>query len=290
MVALPGVQGPGVLLWPLRSGSSGNCLLLASGGEAILVDAGWGSQRGFRDALERTGVDPSSVRGILVSHTHADHINYTTYRIAEKHAIPLYVHHRNWERSYRMHYLERAPGRSWQGERFLFRFGEPFRTVGGAFEVDAVEIPHDGGACACFLVTCLNAGGYRVAIATDLGAWGKRVVRLMARADYLVVESNWDPDLIARSSRDPRDVARVMGNRGHLSNEAAAALVSEVAVLKGSPPRGVLLAHLSADHNSITTALRSVRSHLGRTGLGDVPVVAAPRGMMGEPVVLVDAR
>jgi phosphoribosyl 1,2-cyclic phosphodiesterase len=282
----PGISGPGVVVWPLRSGSSGNCLLVGSGGATLLVDAGFRSQRDFRLALEGAGVAPSSVSGILVSHTHADHINYTTYRVAEANGIPLYVHTRNWERACKLYYLNRRAGNPpWRGRHHLFRFGEPFE-VGGAFLVEAAEVPHDGGACSCFLVTC-SGSGYSIAVATDLGTWGRKLVRFISRADYLVVESNWDPELIEASTRDPRDVARVKGDRGHLSNDDAAALICEVAGLRGAPPSGVMLAHLSADHNSITTALARVRRVLSTAGLGHVPLTAAPRGRMGEPVVLV---
>ncbi len=286
----PGIDGPGVLVWPLRSGSSGNCLLVGAGGRVLLVDAGWQSQQAFRDALEAAHVKPSHVLGILVSHTHSDHVNYITYRFALKHGIPLYMHTSNWERSYRLHYEGKLAGNPpWQGERRLFRLGEPF-GVGDAFEVEAQEVSHDGGTCSCFLITCLGAGasgsGYRISVATDLGSWGKRTARLMSRADFYVVEANWDPDMIARSPRAPADVARVRGNRGHLCNEDAARLVSEASRMRGRPPRGVLLAHLSDDHNTMTVALATVRRILRENDLGSVPVSAAPRGRMADPVIL----
>lgn len=288
MSTWPGIHGPGAIVWPLRSGSSGNCLLIASAGEVILVDAGFGAQRTFRDALLKIGLQPSRVSGILVTHTHFDHLNYHTLRFAEKHAIPLYVHTRNWESAYRLYWKDRLKDNPpWKGERHLFRFGEPFSLASSGFEVEAAQISHDGGACSCFLVTCREAGCI-VGVATDLGAWNRKVARFMSRADYLVVEANWDPAMIENSSRDPLDVARVMSDRGHLSNPDAASLIREASLLRGAPPIGVMLAHLSEDHNTMKRALRTVRRILRESGLGRVEVIAAPRGRMGEPVVLSD--
>jgi phosphoribosyl 1,2-cyclic phosphodiesterase len=284
-MVVEGIDGAGVVVWPLRSGSSGNCLLIRSGPDVVLVDAGWRSQRSFRLALEKAGVGPSSVRGILVTHTHADHINYTTYRFAEKHGIPLFVHTRNWERAYKLHYKDRlAGGPPWSGTRHLFRFGEPF--VLGGFDVEAQRISHDGGECACFLVTCRSTST-TIGVATDLGSWSRQLARFLSRADFFVVESNWDPHMIENSPRDRRDVARVMSKRGHLSNLEAGALIREAASLRGSPPRGVMLAHLSEDHNTMRKALRTVKRILREGGLGAVPVTAAPRGSMGVPVLVV---
>jgi phosphoribosyl 1,2-cyclic phosphodiesterase len=274
----------GLIVWPLRSGSSGNCLLVGSGREVILVDAGWRSQGAFRRVLEKIGVKPHHIAGILITHNHSDHINYTTYRFAEKHGIPLYLHTRNWERAYKLHYKGKLKGDpAWRGTKHLFRYGDPF-AVGG-FDVEAAEVAHDGGACSCFLLT--HRGTSRaIAVATDLGAWNRRLARFLSRADFLVLESNWDPDMIAVSPRTPVDVARVMGGRGHLSNPEAAALVCEAASLRAAPLLGVMLAHLSQDHNTMNRALRSMKRILRDSGLGRVPVTAAPRGMMGDPVVL----
>jgi phosphoribosyl 1,2-cyclic phosphodiesterase len=287
------IDGPGVVIWPLRSGSSGNCLLLGAGGAVVLVDAGWRAQRDFVNGLAATGVAPERVVGILVTHTHSDHVNYTTYRFAERFAVPLFMHTRNWERAYRLHYRGRRAGDPpWRGERRLFRHGEPF-PVAGSFEVESLEVPHDGGTCSSFLVACRGCGpdgdDYRISVATDLGAWGARTARLMARAHFHVVEANWDPQMIEASPRSAADVARVRSNRGHLANEDAGRLVAEAARLRGRPPHGVMLAHLSDDHNTMARALGTVRRVLARHGLGSVPVTAAPRGRMAEPVV-VDPR
>lgn len=280
-----------MVLWPLRSGSSGNCLLVASQGQVLLVDAGWGSIKAFREALARADVEPGRVAGILVSHTHSDHVNYVTYRFAERFGVPLYMHTRNWERSYKLHYRGRLAGDPpWKGTRHLFRLGEPF-AVGSAFSVETLEVAHDGGTCCGFLVTCVGAGDggvdYRISVATDLGSWGNRTARFLARADYHVLEANWDPEMIQRSRRSRADVARVRSNRGHLSNEAAGRLLVQAAQVRGGPPRGVLLAHLSDDHNTMALALATVRRILTEHRMRGVPVLAAPRGRMADPVVLV---
>ena len=117
MTAPQGLED-GVVVWPLRSGSTGNCLLVGCGRDVILVDAGWRSQGAFRLVLEKIGVKPHHIAGILVTHTHSDHINYTTYRFAEKHGIPLYLHTRNWEKAYKLHYKGRLKGDpAWRGEK-----------------------------------------------------------------------------------------------------------------------------------------------------------------------------
>ena len=291
MDPLPGIAGPGLTLWPLRSGSSGNCLLIASGGRAVLVDAGWKAQRDFAEAIGKAGIAASRIAGILLTHTHVDHFNYTTFRIAEKHGIPLWVHESNWERAYRSQFLRVCTaGRPWRGDRRFFQFGVPFPVAGGAFEVEACRLSHDGGTPCGFLVRCAGGEGgdpgVSIGVVTDLGAWDRRLARFLSRADFLVVESNWDPEMIASSPRDPVDVARVRSATGHLSNEACAALVCETLRLRGGPVLGVLLAHISADHNTMSRALATVRRILAGAGHGRIPVTAAPRGVMADPLIL----
>jgi len=268
-----------LLVWPLCSGSSGNCLLVGWAGSHVLVDAGWSSQKAFLAALDEVGLEPGDIGGILVTHTHADHVNYTTYRAAERYGIPLYMHSRNWERAYKLYWHGRLLGSpAWKGQRGLFRYHDPFSL--GPFRVEAAEVAHDGGACCAFR---LSTPGPTLAVATDLGSWDERLARFLSAADVLVVESNWDHEMLEQSTRAPADVARVRGGRGHLSNRDCARLVLASSALRPAPPAHVVLAHVSDDHNAPDVALGTVRSLLAEGGL-DVPVTLAPRGAVGEPV------
>lgn len=257
---------------PLRSGSSGNLTLVEHAGTAMLVDAGLSSRRALDAALSEAGVTWDDIDGVLVSHLHADHIHPSAVACCARHEVPLLLHEKN-VRAFSRRVLSRS---SMSG---------PIRTFGteplsvGSIGVVPFPVPHDAEGVTCGFLLSARADGLeaRVAIATDLGTGGNGLYERFVDSDLILIESNYDPGMLTTSTRHRVDRARIDSDIGHLSNEQAGKFLVRVMQESRKLPRAVVLCHLSADHNTPSLAVGTVRRILSRYGFGDIPVHAARR-------------
>lgn len=236
----------------LSSGSSGNSTYIAAGDARVLVDAGL-SGKSITSALDTIGVLPESLSAILVTHEHIDHIKGVGV-LSRKYRIPVYANERTWER------MTRTVGELPAGLRRVFETESDFyiKDMG----IRPIAIQHDTVEPVAFR---LFAGGRSVAVATDMGAVPKRVIRQLAGVDLLLVESNHDIEMLKRNERYSESLKRrILGTRGHLSNDHCAAAVME---LFDSGVRHVLLGHLSQDNNTPELAMQTVTEALRDQGL-----------------------
>jgi phosphoribosyl 1,2-cyclic phosphodiesterase len=161
----------------------------------------------------------------------------------------------------------------------------PLRTFGagplsvGSIGVLPFAVPHDAEGVTCGFLLTARAGDReaRVAIATDLGSGGNGLYERFVDSDLILIESNYDSAMLAKSSRHQVDRARVDSDVGHLSNEQAGKFLVRVMQESRKLPRAVILCHLSGDHNTPPLAVGTVRGILSRYGFGDIPVYAARR-------------
>jgi glyoxylase-like metal-dependent hydrolase (beta-lactamase superfamily II) len=255
---------------PLRSGSSGNLTLVEHAGTVLLVDAGLSSQRALVQALAEAGRTWDDIDAVLVSHLHADHIHPSAVAACARHEVPIFLHERN-VRPFSRRILPRAP---LSGPLGTFD-GDPFGI--GAIGIRAFAVPHDAEGLTCgFVFSAPTDGGTaRIAMATDLGSGGHGIFEEFVDSNLVLIESNYDPDMLAASRR--QDKARVGSDEGHLSNEQAGRFLARAMLASRRLPRAVILCHLSADHNTPARAVATVRGILAGYGFGDVPVHAARR-------------
>jgi phosphoribosyl 1,2-cyclic phosphodiesterase len=246
---------------PLGSGSGGNAILVESGDARVLVDAGL-SARTLAARLRAVGVEPASIGGILLSHEHADHARGVE-RFSRRFGVGVHCAAETLE-ALDLSFVHLA---AWTP----FRAGEPFEVRG--FVVDPFPVPHDAAHPVGFV---LARDGRRVGVATDLGHATGLVAHRLAGCDVLVVESNYDPDLLRAGPYPWSLKQRVAGRFGHLSNDAAAALLVDVV---DDRCRAVVLAHLSEHNNSPELARRTAAAAIGRTkGKRAAMRVASPHG------------
>ena len=252
----------------LASGSSGNCLLVRGGGSQVLVDAGISCRR-IVNALRELEVEPRELTGVLITHEHADHIAGLA-TLTKQYRLPVYASRgTGWELCRRIAFVEEVLR--------PFEPGEAFQ----AGDLEAVSFPtsHDAAQSVGYV---LSHGGKRAAVATDLGHVTAEVERAVRGADLLVCEANHDVEWL-RSGPYPYPLkARILGDRGHLSNEAGAEL-AWTAVEGGA--RAVVLAHLSHENNTPARALEVVGGVLARRGAAvgrEVVLEAAPRSETGR--------
>ena len=255
-------------LCTLASGSSGNCLLVSSGSTYILVDAGISCRR-ITTALKAMGVEPKELSAVLITHEHSDHISGLT-TLTKQLGVPVYASRgTGLQLCYRIPFLEEV--------LHTFTPGEGF-SLGGV-DVETFPTPHDAAQSTGY---ALSAGGKKAAIVTDLGHVTRQVAEGIRGAELLVAEANHDVEWLQSGPYPYFLKSRILGDQGHLSNEAGAQLVCQ-AVEEGA--RTVVLAHLSKENNTPQRAYDVVCGALERRGIQvgrDVRLDVAPRAQTGE--------
>lgn len=255
-------------LCTLASGSSGNSLLVSDGTTHVLVDAGISARR-ICKSVRQLGIEPSQLAGVLITHEHTDHIAGLATLVKQL-QLPIYASRGTGRQlCYRIAFLEEL--------LHPFQAGACF-TV-GALEVESFPTSHDSAESVGYALT---GGGRKAAVATDLGYVSQAVRDGIAGADLLVAETNHDVEWVQSGPYPSFLKRRILGERGHLSNEAGAELAGW-AVEQGA--RSVVLAHLSQENNTPVRAYDTVCAALERRGAvvgRDVALEVAPRAELGR--------
>ena len=239
----------------LASGSSGNCYVVRGGDTFVLVDAGI-SGRQIRERLDAIGLPPSRLAAVLVTHSHSDHVKGLPAVLKTTDACV-----------YANPATVRESGADVPADRLrVFETGEAFAI--GDLQIGSFPVSHDTGDPAGFTFC---RGGRQLSIVTDTGTVTPPVMDQIRSADILVLESNHDESIL-RMGRYPWFLKqRILGEKGHLSNEAAAkalALALEEERAEGQArQRTVLLAHLSQENNFPEMAMATMSNILEERGL-----------------------
>lgn len=231
----------------LQSGSNGNCIYVEAGGVRLLFDAGI-SGRQAQLRLAARGRDIADVDALLISHDHSDHARCAGV-FQRKFGLPVYATQRT---------IQAAGAYGGLGAMTDVRcFEAGGGLLFGGVVVETIPTPHDGVDGVAFVV---DDGCRRLGILTDLGHVFDRLTPLIQSLDAVVLESNYDPVMLARGTYPEPLKQRIRGPRGHLSNSESAELLCRAA---GGRLRWACLAHLSAENNTPQTALACHQSVLG---------------------------
>ena len=217
----------------LASGSSGNCLVAQADLTHVLIDCGL-NLRDTERRLARLGLEPADIDAILVTHEHGDHAG-CVFDFAAAHNILVVLTHGTLR-------ALKAEGKLHDGIRTLFVRGEERFSIGG-MEVLPFTVPHDAAEPVQFVV---SDGAARLGVLTDIGIGTRHVERVLSGLDALVLECNYDRDMLW-SGGYPRFLKeRIAGPFGHLDNRESARLLS---ALDCSKLKHVIGAHLSQQNN-----------------------------------------
>lgn len=239
----------------LASGSKGNSIYVSSGSTQILIDAGV-SRKVIRERLAEIGVEIGSVNALCVTHNHTDHVAGLPV-IASRHGLSLYATEGTCST---VEFNTRK-----QFEWNVFQAGSRFQI--GNLRIDPFAVSHDATDPVGFVIsdeTC------RLGIATDMGEVPDLVRHHLAGCHALIIEFNHDRELLLNSDRPWSLKQRILGRKGHLSNDQASELLRSVA---GEQLRTVFLAHLSEECNTPVIAFQSAESALAACGLAGVTQV-----------------
>lgn len=244
----------------LASSSAGNCTFAGNGRTRILIDAGL-SRRQIFERLAAIGETPEALDAIIITHEHSDHVAGLA-TLAKKLKIPVYLSRLT------------APTIAPWGENaaaWVETFQAGCRISIGDMLIDTFTIPHDA---ADPIGLRLELDGVRAGFVTDLGYIPDSIRVHLRGVDFLLLESNHDLDMLKVGPYPWAVKQRVMGRKGHLSNDVASEFILDD--LDGGVGT-LVLGHLSEHNNHPEIARLSADQALRRRGLGARLVVAEPR-------------
>lgn len=261
-------------LCSIASGSSGNCVYVGSDTTHLLLDAGISCKR-TEAGLKELGLKMSDIDGIFITHEHADHINGLGV-IARKYGVPIYgtrgtieaikQTHSLGEIDYDLFQYIRADEKCTVKDVVLY----PIRTSHDAAESVAYRISHDK---------------QKVAVITDLGCYNDYTVECLRDLNVLYLEANHDIHMLQVGPYPYYLKQRILGERGHLSNEAAGKLLSR---LLHDGMRAIVLGHLSQENNLPELAYESVRVEVTMSDTpyngNDFPLYVAKRSEVSQMI------
>ena len=233
----------------LASGSSGNCYVIRTENTALIVDAGISGKRIF-DGLAALGINREDVQGILITHEHIDHVKSVNILTKKLENASVFASAGTWaqtgnirEKIAPLRCLETASQRTF--------------TIGD-IAVTPFSLSHDAAEPVGY---SFCAGGQSISIVTDTGCITEEIHEVIKGSALLVIEANHDVQML-EFCRYPYNVKRrILGEFGHLSNEAAAAEICRICAETGEY-REVLLAHLSKENNFPEMAYQTVKNLL----------------------------
>ena len=254
---------------PLFSGSSGNAIYVGAGDTHILVDAGLSGAR-IEAELRKAGVEPRQLTAILCTHEHTDHCKGIGV-LSRKYNLPVYATEGTWNG------MEDKIGGIAAKNVCVVEAGADFYM--NDLAVIPFATPHDANQSCGYAFEC---GGARFTVATDVGCAKESWVRYVRGADAVLLESNYDPDMLLNGSYPYELKRRILSNRGHLCNEDSSKLAVE---LVNAGAKHLMLGHLSKENNFPELAMRCCEDALFSHGIApnaDVRVDVASRdGLTG---------
>jgi phosphoribosyl 1,2-cyclic phosphodiesterase len=231
----------------LGSGSKGNCLVADADGTRLLLDCGL-NLRDTERRLARLGLAPAEIDGMLVTHEHGDHA-CGVFDFAAAHCITVYLTHGTLA-------ALQAEGKAVEGVRIRILNGKEILSVKG-MEVRPFTVPHDAREPVQFV---LSDGAARLGVLTDIGSPTVHVEQTLSRCHALVLECNYDLDMLWSGAYPKWLKERIAGPFGHLDNRQSERLLG---ALDCSRLKHVICAHLSQQNNRPELARAALARAMG---------------------------
>ncbi len=248
----------------LYSGSTGNCLFIESNETKILIDAGV-SQIKISNALASFNVSLEDIDAILVTHEHSDHI-MNVGSLSKKFNIPVYC---NYETLCAMPNQKNKINES---NQHIFKNNSSFKIKD--LEIRPFSIHHDASNPCGFNI---YHDDKKISIATDIGHVDNSLISNLNDSSFILLEANYDPDILKYSRYPFQLKQRILSPNGHLSNESAGKTLCELFTKNAF--KTAMLGHLSKENNFPELALKTVYDELGTKNISkkDISITVASR-------------
>lgn len=232
----------------LASGSKGNCSVISSKGTRIIIDCG-PSVSYLKNAFNTIGIDYRQCDGILITHSHTDHIK----SISMFSFLPVYA---------------AFPILSLPNEKIINPY-QPFKI--GCLTILPLVLSHDCDICIGYVI---HDGEETLVQITDTGYISKTNFDLIKKADYYIFESNHDPEMLMATDRPDFLKKRILSDSGHMSNEYASEILSRA---MSDNTKQIVLAHISQEANDYDLAAYTLKNLLIKRHLyrSDLRIVSA---------------
>ena len=230
----------------LYSGSSGNSLFIETKNTKLLVDAGVSSKK-IETALNDINVDPKSLDGILITHEHIDHVQGLG-TLSKKFDLPVFVNQETLDA------MPKQRDKISDKNIKTFKVSDKFEI--GDLKIKPFSIPHDAANPCGFNIWKDNK---KISIATDIGHMTNPILKSLEESLFIMLEANYDPEILRCSSYPFTLKSRIAGPIGHLPNEMAGKTISHL--LKYGL-KNAMLGHLSKESNFPELAYQSVVDEL----------------------------
>ena len=261
-------------LCSIASGSSGNCVYVGSDTTHLLMDVGISGKR-TEAGLAELGLTMKDIDAICITHEHADHISGLGV-LARKYGVPIYATRGTVE-------AIRKTSSLGQIAESLFRVIVPDeRCIIKDIALYPVRTSHDAADPVAYRI---DHDGRRIGLITDLGCYNDYTVECLRNLDLLYLEANHDVHMLQVGPYPYYLKQRILGERGHLSNESAGKLLSR---LLHDNMQAIVLGHLSKENNLPELAYESVRVEVTMSDTeysgNDFPLYVAKRDVVSEVI------
>lgn len=248
----------------LYSGSSGNCFFIQSENTKILIDVGVSCKK-IETALQNDfNLSLNDVDAIFVTHEHIDHTKSLNL-ISSKYNLPVFASKGTWNA------LTEKTQKISNDNKKIFELDKSFEFKD--LRIFPFSTPHDAAEPCGFNI---YNGNSKISVATDLGFIDDKLFDNLKNSSFLMLESNYEPNILKVSSYPYRLKQRIMSNSGHLSNNDASDAISK---LIDFGLKDVLLIHLSKENNIPEIAYETVIEKLKKSNysLNNLNLNVAPR-------------
>ncbi len=236
----------------LASGSTGNSLFIQSEKKKILVDAGLSGKK-ITELLHSVGQNPEDLDALFVTHEHSDHIKGVGV-LARKYHLDVYANEKTWDA------MSGSIGKIETEQKQIFEMGKTMTL--GDLDIESFGVSHDAAAPQFYR---FHKDGKSFVVLTDTGYCSDYLRGMIKNADAYLMESNHDLELLRMGSYPWPLKQRILGDKGHLSNDDGAQVMTDVL---GDKTKRIYLGHLSKENNRKEIAHITMENILKEHDLG----------------------